>query len=160
MARIGRNERHANARRVLRWIRAHNKTEVSLKDVRRDALNQSLDADQTQGLLDGLKRARWLRETNAPTGGRPIRRWEVNPKLFSNAESAGSAGSALGATLSYLSWAMAGGWQSPTGRRAERYREGRRNRRFFSEGCGREGSEGATSCTSCIFCTGDHGPRR
>jgi uncharacterized protein DUF3987 len=94
LRQIGRNERHANARRVLRWIRAHNKTEVSLKDVRRDALNQSLDADQTQGLLDGLKRARWLRETNAPTGGRPIRRWEVNPKLFSNAESAGSAGSA------------------------------------------------------------------
>jgi Protein of unknown function (DUF3987) len=91
LRQIARNERHANARRVLRWIRAHNKTEVSLKDVRRDALNQSLDADQTQGLLDGLRKAGWLRETNAPTGGRPIHRWEANPKLFSNAESAESA---------------------------------------------------------------------
>src|SRR5262249_42183144 len=30
LRQIGLNERHANARRVLRWIRAHKKTEVSL----------------------------------------------------------------------------------------------------------------------------------
>jgi Protein of unknown function (DUF3987) len=88
LRQIGLNERHANARRVLRWIRAHNKKEVSLKDIRRDALNQSLDADQTQGLLDGLVKAGWLRETTTPTEGRPKRRWGVNPNLFSNAESA------------------------------------------------------------------------
>ena len=52
LRQIGLNERHVNARRVLRWIRAHNKEEVSLKDVRRDAMNQSLDADQTRALLD------------------------------------------------------------------------------------------------------------
>ncbi len=91
LRQIGLNERHANARRVLRWIRAHNKKEISLKDVRRDALSQSLDAEQTQGLMGGLVKAGWVRETNTPTAGRPIRRWEVNPKLFSNAESAESA---------------------------------------------------------------------
>src|SRR5262245_63253719 len=81
----------ANARRVLRWIRAQKKTEGSLNDDRRDALSQSLDADQTQALLDGLVKAGWLRETITPTAGRPVRRWEVNPKLFTNAESAESA---------------------------------------------------------------------
>ena len=91
LRQIGLNERHVNARRVLRWIRAHNKEEVSLKDVRRDAMNQSLDADQTRALLDGLVKAGWLREAITLTAGRPVRRWEVNPKLFTNAESAESA---------------------------------------------------------------------
>jgi hypothetical protein len=91
LRQIGLNERHANARRVLRWIRAHRKNEISLKDVRREALSQSLDADQTLGLLDGLVKAGWLHETTASTAGRRIRRWEVNPKLFGNAESAESA---------------------------------------------------------------------
>jgi len=91
LRQIGLNERHANARRALRWIRAQGKKEVSVKDIRRDALNHSLDADQTLGLLDGLAKAGWLRKTNTPTSGRPIRRWEVNPNLFSSAGSAESA---------------------------------------------------------------------
>jgi hypothetical protein len=94
MRQIGLTDRHANARRALRWIRAHSRNEVSLKDIRRDALNQSLDAEQAQELLGGLVRAGWLRETTTPTAGRSRRRWEVNPKLFSDggAESAESAG--------------------------------------------------------------------
>src|SRR5262249_18436118 len=75
LRQIGLSERHANARRALRWIQAHGETEVSLKDIRRDALNQSLDADQTQELLDALVRAGWLRETTQQTAGRSIRRW-------------------------------------------------------------------------------------
>ena len=96
LRQIGLSERHADARRALRWIQTHRKTEISLKDIRRDALNQSLDADQTQELLNALVKAGWLRETTTPTAGRSVRRWAVNPKLFSesNAESAGSAGSA------------------------------------------------------------------
>jgi hypothetical protein len=93
LRQIGLSERHANARRALRWIRTHSKAEISLKDIRRDALNQSLDADQTQELLDALVKAGWLRETTTPTAGRSIRRWTVNPKLFSEGN-AGSAGSA------------------------------------------------------------------
>jgi hypothetical protein len=91
LRQIGLNERHANTRRVLRWIRAHSKDEISLKDVRREGLSQSLDADQTQALLDSLVKAGWLHDTATPTAGRPIRRWEVNPKLFTSAESGESA---------------------------------------------------------------------
>src|SRR5262249_11092911 len=79
LRQIGLNERHANARRVLRWIRAHKKTEVSLKDVRRDALSQSLDADQTQALLDGLVKAGWLPETIPPTPPPPVRPSTLHP---------------------------------------------------------------------------------
>jgi hypothetical protein len=92
LRQIGLNERHAHARRLLRWARAQNSREISLKDARREALGQSLDADQTQELLDGLVKAGWLRKATTPTAGRPIHRWEVNPKLFApNAESAESA---------------------------------------------------------------------
>jgi hypothetical protein len=92
LRQIGLNERHGNARRLLRWIRAHNRREISLKDARRDALGQSLDADETQELLNGLAKAGWFRETTTPTDGRSKHRWEVNPLLFaSNAESAQSA---------------------------------------------------------------------
>jgi hypothetical protein len=91
LRQIGLSERHANARRVLRWLRAQRKTDISLKDIRRDALAQSLDAGQTGELLDGLSRAGWLRKDTTKTGGRPAHRWQVNPKLFGNAESAESA---------------------------------------------------------------------
>jgi hypothetical protein len=90
---IGISERHVNERRVLRWIRAKNRIEVSREDVRRDALSQSLDAEPTQKLLDDLVKAGWLRETTTPTAGRSRRRWAVNPKLLLEG-TAGSAGSA------------------------------------------------------------------
>ena len=45
LRQIGLNERHANARRVLRWIKAHRKHEVSREEVRREALSQTFDAD-------------------------------------------------------------------------------------------------------------------
>jgi hypothetical protein len=93
MRQIGLSERHANARRVLRWLRAHRKAEVSLTDIRRDALAQSLDAGQTGELLDGLARAGWLCKDTTKTGerGRPAVRWQVNPKLFGHAENAENA---------------------------------------------------------------------
>ena len=90
---IGLNERHANARRLFRWILARKKDEISLQDARRDALGQSLDADQTQELLAKMEKAGWLRMKTGRTAGRSKHRWEVNPKLFSfkNAQSAESA---------------------------------------------------------------------
>jgi hypothetical protein len=93
LRQIGLSERHAHARRLLRWVRAHNRTEISLKDARREALGQSLDADQTHCLLDNLVKAGWLRKTSTQTAGRTRHRWEINPKLFtfSNADSAESA---------------------------------------------------------------------
>jgi len=89
LRQIGLSERHANERRVLRWIKANGRDEVSREEVRRDALGQSLDADQTQQLLDGLVKAGWLREIATKTPGRTRRRWQVNP--LTTAESAESA---------------------------------------------------------------------
>lgn len=90
LRQIGLSERHANARRLLRWVRAHNRKEISLMDARRDALGQSLDADETQRLLDSLVITGWLRKKSTRTTGRSKHRWEANPKLFtfSSAESA------------------------------------------------------------------------
>jgi Protein of unknown function (DUF3987) len=93
LRQIGLSERHAKARAVLRWIRKNHKTEVSREDIRRDALSQSLDADQVQDLIDGLVKAGWLRQITIRTPGRSRNRWEVNPKLFAN-DTAGSAESA------------------------------------------------------------------
>ena len=92
LRQIGLSGRHTNSRRVLWWIKANAKTEVSGEEIRREALSQSLDAEQTRQLLDSLVKSGWLREATTSTGGRPRRRWEVNPKLWGG--SAGSAGSA------------------------------------------------------------------
>jgi hypothetical protein len=88
LRQIGLSDRHRNARRVLRWIQAEKKTTVSVKDVRRDALGQSLDAEQTTALLDSLVKAGWLHKETIKTAGRPIYRWAVNPLLLLTAESA------------------------------------------------------------------------
>ena len=92
---IGLTDHHAEARRVLRWIRAGRRDLVSREDVRRDALSQRLNADEVQTIIDELVRAGWMREVTAKAEGpgRPARRWEVNPKLLSQG-TAGSAGSA------------------------------------------------------------------
>jgi hypothetical protein len=91
LRQIGLSERHVEAKRVLLWIKAHSRLEVSVQDVRRNALNQRLDAERSEALLDGLESAGWLRKTTTPTAGRFRHRWDVNPRLFSAAESAQSA---------------------------------------------------------------------
>ena len=91
LRQIGISQRHADARCVLLWLRAHDKRELSVLDARREALGQRLDATKTRALLDSLASAGWLRAMSASTGGRPRNRWEVNPLLFGGAESAGSA---------------------------------------------------------------------
>jgi hypothetical protein len=83
LRQIGITDRHRDARRVLRWLRAHRHTEVSREDVRRDALAQRLDAEGTQRLLDSLVKAGWLCARTVPTRSRPARRWDVNPRLLS-----------------------------------------------------------------------------
>jgi len=55
LRQVGTTERHANARRALRWMNAKGKAEVSLMDVRREALGHRLDADQTADLLASLE---------------------------------------------------------------------------------------------------------
>jgi hypothetical protein len=85
LRQIGLSERHTNARRVLRWLKANHKTEVSREDVRRDALAQRLDANETTELLTRLCNSGWLREKispSGPQGGKRPRRWLVNLILF------------------------------------------------------------------------------
>jgi Protein of unknown function (DUF3987) len=84
MRQIGLTDRHANTRRVLRWIRVNRRQEISREDIRRDALGQRLDAEQTQVLIDGLAKAGWLRPLKASSGpGRPAQRWLVHPMIQS-----------------------------------------------------------------------------
>ena len=83
LRQIGLTERHIHARRLLRWVRARGKAELSREEVRRGALGQKLDAEQTESLLEGLTRAGWVRELEAgSSAGRPARRWQVNPLLM------------------------------------------------------------------------------
>ena len=85
LRQIGLTEKHTNARRALCWIRTNRKAEVSLLDIRREALGRRLGAEQTRSLLDGLVRAGWLKLVTTKTEGRSIHRWHVNPLLFSGA---------------------------------------------------------------------------
>ena len=82
---IGLTEKHTNARRALLWIRAKERIEVSREEIRRDALSQRLDAEETTALLAALCKSGWLREEvtePGPQGGKPARRWPVNPILL------------------------------------------------------------------------------
>jgi Protein of unknown function (DUF3987) len=79
LRQIGLTDRHRDLRRALRWIKASGRTEVSLKDIRREAFGGVLDAERTRDLLDRLVTARWLRPEKTDTGGRPLERWQVNP---------------------------------------------------------------------------------
>src|SRR5262249_7189358 len=67
LRQVGLTEKHVNERRVLRWMRARGKREISIKDVRRDALGERLDARRTADLLREMTRSRWLREKDAAT---------------------------------------------------------------------------------------------
>src|SRR5262249_42811403 len=60
LRQIGLSERHANERRVLRWIAANKRDEVSVMDIRRNALAQSLDAQETLDVIGTLVKAGWL----------------------------------------------------------------------------------------------------
>jgi hypothetical protein len=83
LRQLGLSDKHKNARRVLRWISTHGKTEIGRDEIRQNALARTLDAQGTQVLLESLERAGWLRGETIKTAGRPRMRWAVNPKLFS-----------------------------------------------------------------------------
>jgi hypothetical protein len=81
LRQIGLTQHHADARRVLRWLKANGSKDVSREDVRRNALGRQRDADTTEEVLKFLARAGWLRQQKTETGGRPTVRWAVNPQL-------------------------------------------------------------------------------
>ena len=103
LRQIGVNRNHSHARRALRWIMENPKDDVSLLDIRRDALGQRLDAKETEAVIERLVQAGWLKKHTSQTGGRPSQRWWVNPSLYWDAGSAGSAGTASARPLSAVS---------------------------------------------------------
>jgi hypothetical protein len=83
LRQIGLSQRHADARVVLKWLGSKGLPAVRREDIRREALSQRLDAEQTDAVLLQLAHAGWLRRVTAGSGrGRKAQRWEVNPKLW------------------------------------------------------------------------------
>jgi hypothetical protein len=83
--RAGRNSQDRNARRVIRWLKSEGCVEVSREDVRRDALAQAVDAAGADLAIGRLVEGNVLRALPSgvgPTGGRPAKRWAVNPSLL------------------------------------------------------------------------------
>jgi|HubBroStandDraft_6_1064221.scaffolds.fasta_scaffold235107_1 hypothetical protein len=79
--RAGPTDLERHARRVLRWLKAGNRTEVSGEEVRCGGLGRTVNAGQTAEALDRLEAAGVVRRIrSAPLRkGRPAERWEVNP---------------------------------------------------------------------------------
>jgi uncharacterized protein DUF3987 len=83
LRQIGLSDRHHHLRRILRWLRANARHEISLKDIRREALGGSVDEQESRELIERMIVAGWLRAAPViKTGGRPIERWAVNPRVF------------------------------------------------------------------------------
>jgi len=83
LRQIGLSERDANARQVLRYIKSTSLNEFNRERIRRDALSQRLNANDTGALLNQLCDAGWLRRRpKSGAKGRPPILYEVNPKLF------------------------------------------------------------------------------
>jgi hypothetical protein len=73
------------ARHVARWLRSHGAPEVSLEEVRCDALARGENAAGTERILHRLLNAGLVKKlyfSMPPQGGRPPNRWEVNPHLI------------------------------------------------------------------------------
>ena len=79
--RAGPTDLERHARRVLRWLKAGNRTEVSGEEVRCGGLGRTVNAGQTAEVLDRLEAAGVVRRVRSATlrKGRPAERWEVNP---------------------------------------------------------------------------------
>ena len=82
--RGGPSDTQRRVRQVIRWLRAGERQEVSREDIRREALVQTVNASQTDGLLaymSALGIVRPLRPEMTPSG-RPANRWQINPAVF------------------------------------------------------------------------------
>jgi hypothetical protein len=82
--RVAPADLDARARRVVHWLKASGRSEVSREDVRRTALGQTVNASEADQVLSRLTKASVLRplaRETRPQGGRPALRWEVNPAL-------------------------------------------------------------------------------
>lgn len=80
----GKTDRDRHARKVVRWLKATKAAEVSRTNLRREAMGQSIDAQETDQLIVRLEAAGVLKLASSlvgPKGGNTKRRWQVNPLL-------------------------------------------------------------------------------
>jgi hypothetical protein len=79
--RAGPTDLERHARRVLRWLKAGNRTDASGEEVRCGGLGRTVNAGQTAEVLDRLEAAGVVRRVRTATvhKGRPAERWAVNP---------------------------------------------------------------------------------
>lgn len=72
-------------RRVGRWLQRMRPPMISREEVRREALGQAVNADIAESVIERLEQygvLRMLPPQTGRSGGRPRRRWEVNPDLW------------------------------------------------------------------------------
>ncbi len=77
------------ARRVVRWLMASGRKEVSRKEIRCEALGDTVKMVEADQVIDRLVKAGLLRlrgTETSPSGGRPVRRWRVHPALREDAD--------------------------------------------------------------------------
>jgi hypothetical protein len=82
--RAGVRRGEQDARRVVRWLRRVRAPQISREEVRREALCQSVDAEEAEEVLARLEAGGVLRPmpaTGSSKGGPRRRRWEVHPEL-------------------------------------------------------------------------------
>jgi len=90
----GRAGKDKQARRAVRWLRSTGTQEVSREDVRCLALGRAVDAEGADDVIRRLVAGSVLCALPAATpskGGRPARRWQVNPALAARQEDGGHA---------------------------------------------------------------------
>jgi hypothetical protein len=82
--RAGPTDLERQVRRVVRWLKAGQRTQATREEVRRYALGKTTDAQRTDLVLGRLYACGILRPAAhqpSPEGGRPRQLWEVNPAL-------------------------------------------------------------------------------
>lgn len=82
--RAGPSDLQRQARRVVRWLKANGRPEVTREDVRRHALCRTVNAARADSVIGRLWSAGVLRPAavdSPPQGGRPPHLYEVNPAL-------------------------------------------------------------------------------
>ncbi len=88
--------RDRQMRRVVRWLRQHGPSDVSREEIRREALQRTVDASDAEQVLYRLRDAGVVErvEYDSLSSGRTPNRWWVNPALITrgsggNADNAG-----------------------------------------------------------------------
>jgi hypothetical protein len=76
-------DRERRARRVARWLIGCGQAEVSRQEIRCEALGDTVNAVEADQVITRLSKAGILqmRVSSSARGGRPIRRWQINPAL-------------------------------------------------------------------------------